>query len=347
MSKYDWLKGKKQVLPIGKQSKRRALLIVVAWFLLLPASARGQEQNEIVKGNPFNASTNLDGNADARQLFASVKMPADLPLSSIGTYTNGCIAGATALPLEGKHHRVLRPSRNRYWGHPRTIEFLQNLSKTAHSHGWNGLLVGDISMPRGGPMPHGHASHQIGLDVDIWLTPMPRRKLTPEDIETMNANSVLLIDSFKLDRRVWTRAHANLVRDAARSPNVVRIFVTPAIKQYLCERKHADGRDAWWLSRVRPCHEGVCEGHDDHIHVRLACLQSDCNCKNQEPMPPDDDGCGQELIDALDEVAKRPPYYSKPPEPENPKDPFPLSKMPPLAVDVLMAPDKQINTREK
>ena len=41
---------------------------------------------------------------------------------------------------------------------------------------WPGLLVGDISQPRGGPMLTGHASHQLGLDADIWLTPMPDRK---------------------------------------------------------------------------------------------------------------------------------------------------------------------------
>ena len=36
-----------------------------------------------------------------------------------------------------------------------------------------GFSVGDMSQPRGGPMVTGHSSHQIGLDVDIWLTPMP------------------------------------------------------------------------------------------------------------------------------------------------------------------------------
>jgi murein endopeptidase len=33
-----------------------------------------------------------------------------------------------------------------------------------------GLLIGDMSQPRDGPMLYGHSSHQIGLDVDI--TPM-------------------------------------------------------------------------------------------------------------------------------------------------------------------------------
>lgn len=332
---------------ICKQVTSKLLLIAMTVSLISLTSclkAFGQEHNDTASGNTVNSNTAFDTNSDARQLFASMKLPADMPLSSIGSYSNGCIAGAVAFPLAGKYFRVMRPSRNRYWGHPRTIQFLKELAKTAHKHGWNGLLVGDISMPRGGPMPRGHASHQIGLDVDIWLTPLPRRKLSSEDLESMSANSVLKIDSCELDKHVWTRAHANLVRDAARSDHVARIFVTPAIKQALCSRKRSDGSDSWWLSRVRPCHEGVCEGHDDHIHVRLTCLESDCNCKNQEPMDPADDGCGQELNDALAEVAQHPPFNSKSPEPEKPKDPFPLSKMPPQAIDVLNAPDRKLDS---
>jgi len=311
------------------------MLVSSMWCFAVYAQEAGQETT-----SPFVQPKSFDGNTDARQAFASMKLPADMPLSSIGTYSNGCIAGAVALPLEGKYYQVMRPSRKRFWGHPRIIKFLQELSETAHRHGWHGLLIGDISMPRGGPMPRGHASHQIGLDVDLWLMPMPERKLTADELENMSANSVLKIDSCELDEKVWTRAHANFVRDAARSDHVARVFVTPAIKKDLCSRKRTDGGDSWWLSRVRPCHEGVCEGHDDHIHVRLNCLEDDCNCKNQNPMDPSDDGCGQELSDALAAVAKNPPHTSKSPEPDKPKDPFPLSKMPPQAVDVLKAPDK-------
>ena len=52
------------------------------------------------------------------------------------------------------------------------IAFLERFSRKAKAEGvWNGILVGDISQPRGGPMLTGHASHQIGLDADVWLTP--------------------------------------------------------------------------------------------------------------------------------------------------------------------------------
>jgi murein endopeptidase len=51
------------------------------------------------------------------------------------------------------------------------------------------------------PMVTGHTSHQIGLDVDIWLTPMPDRILTPQERENMTAVSMLK-DPFTVARQV-------------------------------------------------------------------------------------------------------------------------------------------------
>ena len=94
---------------------------------------------------------------------------------SIGFYTKGCLAGGVALPINGKTWQVMRLSRNRNWGHPELVAFLERLRrKGAEVSDWHGLLVGDMSQPRGGPMLTGHASHQVGLDADIWLTPMPK-----------------------------------------------------------------------------------------------------------------------------------------------------------------------------
>jgi Murein endopeptidase len=279
----------------------------------------------------------LAGSPDARKLFAAKSQPAALPTESIGGYTNGCIAGANQLPLDGPHHQVVRPSRNRYWSHPRTIEALGKIGARAAQEGYNGLLIGDMSMPRGGPMPYGHASHASGLDVDIWLVPMPDRKLTDVERETMPFPSVLKIDSAELDPNVWTEAHANMVRAAAQTDNVARVFATPAIKKNLCQKKDANGKDSWWLARIRPCKAGVCGGHDDHIHVRIKCAPGDKNCANQSDPDPSVDGCGKELDDAMAEAASDPPYSSKPALAAASKPPFPLSKMPKQCTGVLNA----------
>jgi penicillin-insensitive murein endopeptidase len=117
----------------------------------------------------------------AKEVFGREKGPAHIEARSIGFYAKGCLAGATALPINGSTWQVMRLSRNRNWGHPKLVDFLERLASQAPKTGWTGLLVGDMSQPRGGPMLGGHASHQVGLDADIWLTPMPNRELTREE----------------------------------------------------------------------------------------------------------------------------------------------------------------------
>src|SRR5579863_636206 len=128
-----------------------------------------------------------DPHNPAKQVFGREMTPSEAATRSIGFYSRGCLSGAQALPLDGETWRVMRVSRNRYWGNPVTIAFLERFSKKAADAGvWPGILVGDISQPRGGPMLTGHASHQIGLDADIWLTPMPAN-LTRAEREQMSA----------------------------------------------------------------------------------------------------------------------------------------------------------------
>ena len=158
----------------------------------------------------------------------------------------------------------MRLSRNRNWGHPALIAFLERFARKVPtvSH-WPGILVGDMSQPRGGPMLTGHASHQIGLDVDVWLTPMPARELSRAEREEMTAINVVRPDRLDVDPSVWTQDHLNVIRAAAQDPQVQRIFVNAAIKRALC--RDATG-DRSWLHTVRPYY-----GHDYHFHIRLDC----------------------------------------------------------------------------
>ena len=122
----------------------------------------------------------------AKKLFGSEKLPANLAARAIGNYSRGCLSGAQALPVNGPAWQVMRTSRNRNWGHPSLLNLIERLASDAkQTAGWNGLLVGDISQPRGGPMLTGHASHQIGLDADVWFTPMPDHVLTSKERENM------------------------------------------------------------------------------------------------------------------------------------------------------------------
>jgi penicillin-insensitive murein endopeptidase len=225
------------------------------------------------------------GAATAKNLFGSVTAPAPLAARAIGSYARGCLAGGVALPINGPDWQVMRLSRNRNWGHPRLLAYLERLAKDARSIGWPGLLIGDIAQPRGGPMITGHASHQIGLDADIWLTPMPNRLLSPQERQEMTAVSMLR-DPLNVDLHLWTPAHTRLIKLAASYREVERIFVHPAIKQVLCDQA---GRDRAWLRKVRPWW-----GHYYHFHVRIDCPQRNAGCRAQPPVPTDD-GCGSEL----------------------------------------------------
>ncbi len=53
------------------------------------------------------------------------------------------------------------------------------------------------AQPRGGPTLSGHASHQTGLDADIWLTPMPNRQLSRKEREDTSA--VMMVRDDRLD----------------------------------------------------------------------------------------------------------------------------------------------------
>ena len=149
----------------------------------------------------------------ARSLFGQKTTPAHLPPRAIGSYARGCLAGGAALSLDGPSWQVMRLNRNRNWGHPVLIDYLEKLARDVpRVTGWAGLLVGDMSQPRGGPMLTGHASHQIGLDADVWLTPMPKGRLDRDQRENMPAVNMARSDWRDVDPRYWTPAHVRLLR---------------------------------------------------------------------------------------------------------------------------------------
>ena len=190
------------------------------------------------------------------------------------------------MPVNGPAWQAMRLSRNRMWGHPTLVRYIERFAKDAKAKdGWPGLLVGDMSMPRGGPMPFGHASHQVGLDVDIWYRPMPDRTLTNEERESIPMESFLL-DPGHVNPNVWTPDFAKLLRRAVSYPEVARVFVNPAIKKWLCDNVKEDRA---FLRKIHPI-----MGHDDHFHVRLVCPSDNPSCRNQ-PALTVDEGCGKGL----------------------------------------------------
>ena len=316
-----------RILGFSLASLRPVLVTALLAGASLPAGAQESISEEMA--NRARLLQTLPADA-AKRHFGSVTTTVPGEVRTIGSYAKGCMAGAAALATNGPSWQVMRISRNRNWGHPELIELIERLAKRAPKEaGWRGLLVGDISQPRGGPMLTGHASHQVGLDADLWLTPMPPRTLNTSERENMSATNVVASDWMDIDPARWTRAHGDIIRLAAEEPDVVRIFVNPAIKKALC--REAEG-DRGWLTKIRPMW-----GHNYHFHIRIGCPDGNATCVDQDAPPPGD-GCGKELTDWLSLQHKA--YFGpKPPasdKPKTPPKPMPLSAMPEACQQIVL-----------
>ncbi|GGC80976.1 penicillin-insensitive murein endopeptidase [Chelatococcus reniformis] len=296
------------------------LTLLILLLCAVPAAAQENARQEAARRAHAIASLPPDA---ARRLFGQVKTGSHGPAEPVGFYSRGCFSGGVQMPQDGDTWQVMRLSRNRAWGTPRLIAFLQRLSaKSAAATGWPGLLIGDMSQPRGGPMLTGHASHQLGIEADIWLKPMPNRRYRASDREEVSSDNLVRPDRLDIDPSVYSPAHVALLKTAASEPQVTRIFVNAAIKKALC--RDAGGNRSW-LRKIRPMW-----GHNYHFHVRLACPAGEKTCRDQEP-PPQGDGCGKELD-----------WWFTPqvlnPKPGRPGRPLTLADLPPACTQILRAP---------
>ena len=228
----------------------------------------------------------------------SAQMPAPM-----GSYAKGCLAGGVQMPASGPGWHFVRLSRNRNWGHPEAFAFLTRLAAAGQAAGGSTLLVGDISQPRGGPMTTGHASHQIGLDLDIWFRQGPGSAMSDAARESAGAVSMVAADKRRVTAEFGPIQRA-LLRAAAEDDAVARIFVNAAIKAELCRTEPAPRP---WLRKLRPWW-----GHDAHFHVRLACPAGAELCRDQAP-PPAGDGCDGSMDWWFSDEALNPPPPKTPP----------------------------------
>ena len=227
------------------------------------------------------ASTALAADAG----WSRIKTVAHGAPAAIGSASNGCIRGATALPATGIGYVSIRRERNRYYGHPQTLRLIRQLGEAMHRRNGELIMVGDLAQPRGGRMPTSHVSHQNGLDVDIWLTlANSSQQALLSTPEQRDPPTMLTADGRGVNTR-FGPDQAFLIRTAAEDPTVDRVLVNPGIKNALCEREN----NAAWLHKLRPWW-----GHDAHMHVRLKCPKDSPYCAQQAPIPAGS-GCGADL----------------------------------------------------
>jgi penicillin-insensitive murein endopeptidase len=267
-----------------------------------------------------------NSNVVAKRLFGAKTAGSAQSAAAYGSYAKGCLAGGEQLAETGPTWQAMRLSRNRNWGHPELIDMIKKLSaKAAQQPGWEGLYVGDLSQPRGGPMLTGHASHQIGLDADIWMLPPQSLNLTPKQRESISSISMRRERGAYVNSS-WTRAHHQVIKAAAEDPRVARIFVFPGAKVQMCADEKGNRA---YLRKIRPWY-----GHHYHFHVRLKCPDGVRGCKNQNP-PPAGDGCA-DAREWQRNILNPPPPNPNPPK-RKPKREIVLGDLPAQCTSVLEA----------
>jgi murein endopeptidase len=164
---------------------------------------------------------------------------------ALGSPAAGTLVGGVRLPPGGPTyftwdpllHR--RPDRAwRRWGTDDLVRLvLRVAAKYADEHPHASRLgVGDLSRPKGGWFGPRHASHQNGLDVDVYYPRRDGRERPPVDVGQIDLGlAQWLVDLF-------VKAGAT------------RVFVGPNTGL-----------------RGPPAVVQVLDGHDNHLHVRITC----------------------------------------------------------------------------
>ena len=255
-------------------------IVSVVCFALATAFSASSVAAPAPVAAPTKAS--LAATKEAFRRWGAMRTTAPGAPAAVGGYGAGCLLGAVPLPLDGANYAVMRPSRRRFFGHPDLLKFVEGLSADLQQAKLPLLLVGDMGGPRGGPMLSGHASHQSGLDVDLWYT-LSRKRPKKADRERWGATNLVRKDGTV--NKLWGKDQIKLVELAAANDLVDRIFIHAALKKDLCGKFAG----APWLGKLRPWW-----GHADHFHVRLKCPAGSADCVSQEALAPGD-GCGPEV----------------------------------------------------
>ena len=302
---------------------------IAAVALILLATACGRDSSapasRVADGEDAVATISTQNAGDdrlAKALFGAAALPSSQPPEPFGGYARCCQAGAVALPENGATWQAMRLSRNRNWAQPETVDFLTDLSRFAATQpGWAGLYIGDMSQPRGGPMLTGHASHQTGLDADVWMLPPTRLDLSVAERENLSSIRMDRTDGAYIND-AWSPQHMAILRAAAQDPRVNRIFVFAGAKVAMCD---AATGDRSWLRKIRPWW-----GHNYHFHVRLNCPPGATGCEAQAAIP-EGDGCDDARQWVRDILDPPPPD----PDPPPPRGELTMASLPGQCLAVL------------
>lgn len=199
---------------------------------------------------------------------------------SIGEPWAGRLQHATELP-PGDGYVIRHPSRA--FGTQTTIELVERaIGETLEAFpDEHPLAIGDISAQSGGPISQ-HRSHQAGRDIDVGLFYTEQPAGYPESFVHATEDNLDIPATFKLlESFVDTEDDDGGVQMIFLDYDVQGILYNWAIDHGFSERRlghifqYAHGRDS---------SEGIVRhwpAHDNHMHVRFKCQDSDTSCDNE------------------------------------------------------------------
>lgn len=197
---------------------------------------------------------------------------------SIGTPSRGVLTEGSEVRRDAEGLRWLR-ANDRHWGLPRFANAIERAAATvARERPGSVLYVGDVSTRTGGgPLPP-HFSHRSGVDADLlfYVCTLDGAPVDSPGFIRFGADGLAYDEAhgrwlrFDVERE-WLLVKA-LLEDA--QARIQWIFVSEVAQAILIEWALARGDSLETIRRaqtvmLQPRPGGV---HDDHIHVRTACL---------------------------------------------------------------------------
>jgi murein endopeptidase len=199
---------------------------------------------------------------------------------SIGEPWAGRLQHASALP-PGDGYVIRHPSRA--FGTAATIELVERaIGETLEAFpDEHPLAIGDISAEAGGAISQ-HRSHQAGRDIDVGLFYTEKPDGYPDNFIHASEDNLDCAATFKLlESFVATEDDDGGVQMIFLDYDVQGILYNWAIDHGFSERRlghifqYAHGRDS---------SEGIVRhwpAHDNHMHVRFKCQDSDTSCDDE------------------------------------------------------------------
>lgn len=217
---------------------------------------------------------------------------------SCGTANRGSLRNVAEMPRSGVGFEIPDPwwQRGHRYGTTELVGLIVRAASAVEAGHPGGILgVGDLSREQGGALP-GHRSHQSGRDVDLIYYALDRDS-RPFRPDAYMAFYTYTGRAYYARAPHWTRDIPERYFDLARNWALVKamlldtqaqvehIFVSRRVRRWILDYARHVGESEELVRRassVLKLPAGT-EGHNDHMHVRVACSADDellGRCKN-------------------------------------------------------------------